>query len=157
MTIEEIKTQLAKMDQLSFVLPDGNFVPAHFHITEVGKLTKDFIDCGGKRRTEESACFQLWQKEAEDNHRLAPQKLIKIIEGSQAQLGLGNLPIVVEYQGANAISKFGLEYDGKNFLLTSTLTACLAEDECGIPETSNMIDLSSETAKNACTPGGGCC
>lgn len=157
MTIEEIKTKLASMEELSFILPDGSSVPAHFHITEVGKITKDFIDCGGKRRTEESACFQLWQKEEDDNHRLAPQKLINIIEGSQAQLGLSNLPIVVEYQGANTISSFGLEYDGENFLLTSKMTACLAEDACAVPEPKTMIDLSLETANNACTPGGGCC
>ncbi len=157
MTVEEIKKQLVSMESLSFVLPDGSFVPSHFHITEVGKVTKDFVDCGGTRRTEEEACFQLWQRE-EDDHRLAPQKLIKIIESCQKQIGLGDLPITVEYQGANTISKFGLEYDGMNFLLTSKTTACLAEDACGIPSEKKMIDLSELTANsNACTPGGGCC
>ena len=157
MTIEEVKKELTKLESITFVLPDGSFVPAHFHITEVGKVTKDFIDCGGQRRTEEEACFQLWQEEADD-HRLAPQKLIKIIESSQSQLGLGDLPVVVEYQGASTISKYGLEYDGMNFLLTSKMTACLADDQCGIPKEKKMIDLSSLTANNsACTPGSGCC
>jgi len=157
MTIEEIKTQLLKMESLSFVLPDGSFVPAHFHVTEVGKVTKDFIDCGGKRRTEEEASFQLWQEEVDD-HRLAPQKLIKIIESSQAQLGLGDLPIVVEYQGVNTIEKFDLSFDGMHFLLISKKTACLAQDQCGVPQEKKMIDLSSLTANgNACTPGSGCC
>jgi len=157
MTIEEIKKQLANLQSLTFVLPDGSFVPSHFHITEVGKITKDFIDCGGTRRTEEEACFQLWQEEADD-HRLAPQKLINIIESSQSQLGLGDLPIVVEYQGPNTIAKYGLEYDGTNFKLTSKKTACLAKDHCGVPQKKKMIDLSSLTANsNACTPGSGCC
>jgi len=157
MTIEEIKVQLGQVENLRFKLPDGSFVPAHFHITEVGKLSKDFIDCGGVRRTEVEACFQLWQEEADD-HRLAPQKLLKIIESSEAQLGLANLPIVVEYQGKNTIEKFNLAFDGDHFLLTSKQTACLASEECGVPQEKKMIDLSSFTANaNACTPGGGCC
>lgn len=156
MTINEIKNELKKLQTLKFALPDGGFVPAHFHITEVGKVTKDFIDCGGKRRTEEEACFQLWQEEADD-HRLAPEKLIKIIESSQEQIGLGNLPITVEYQGANTISKFGLEFNGEHFLLTSKKTACLADDQCGIPAEKKMIDLTELTTSNACTPGSGCC
>ena len=31
---------------LHLMLPDGDFVPAHFHVTEVGRVQKDFIDCG---------------------------------------------------------------------------------------------------------------
>ena len=31
-----------------FILPDGDQIPAHYHITEVGHVTKRFIDCGGK-------------------------------------------------------------------------------------------------------------
>ncbi|MEI7863404.1 MAG: DUF6428 family protein, partial [Planctomycetota bacterium] len=33
------------------MLPDKSFVPAHFHITEVGRVQKDFIDCGGTVRS----------------------------------------------------------------------------------------------------------
>jgi hypothetical protein len=35
-------------------------VPEHFHVTEVGVVTKDFIDCGGTVRHEKVANFQLW-------------------------------------------------------------------------------------------------
>lgn len=157
MKLEEIKGLLAKAEQIGFQLPDGSLVPAHFHVTEVGKVTKDFIDCGGTRRQEEVANFQLWEANDYD-HRLHPEKLVKIIELSQKVLGLGDLPIEVEYQG-QTIGKYGLDFDGKNFLLTNKQTDCLAKDNCGVPEGKEMYSLSSMVADkgNSCTPGGGCC
>ena len=43
-----------------FILPDGDQVPAHFHLTEVGHVAKNFIDCGGTIRKTESSVLQLW-------------------------------------------------------------------------------------------------
>jgi hypothetical protein len=57
---------------------------------------------------------------------------LNIIELSKKVLELGDLEIEVEYQ-AETIGKFGLDFDGKNFLLTSKQTDCLAKDQCGIP------------------------
>ena len=37
--------------KMHFMLPDQSFVPAHYHITEVGRVQKDFIDCGGTVRS----------------------------------------------------------------------------------------------------------
>mgnify|MGYP000303357152 CR=1 FL=1 len=34
----------------------------------------------------------------------------------------------------DSIGKFGLEFDGTHFQLTSKITNCLAPDHCGIPE-----------------------
>ena len=31
---------------IQFVLPDGDQIPIHFHVTEVGHVAKDFVDCG---------------------------------------------------------------------------------------------------------------
>ncbi len=53
MKLSEIKAILRKADVLQFELPGGNLVPGHFHVTEVGKITKHFIDCGGTERLEE--------------------------------------------------------------------------------------------------------
>ena len=53
MTLNQLKTQLELQTTLAFELPDGSLVPNHFHITEVGKVTKHFIDCGGVIRKEE--------------------------------------------------------------------------------------------------------
>ena len=43
-----------------FELPNGNKVSNHFHVTEVGEITKHFIDCGGKERVEKVVNFQLF-------------------------------------------------------------------------------------------------
>ena len=45
---------------LHLMLPDGDFVPAHFHVTEVGRVQKDFIDCGGTTRSAVSCLLQVW-------------------------------------------------------------------------------------------------
>ncbi len=42
MTIEEIKYHLSNLKTIAFQLPNGNLVPNHFHVTEVGKVTKHF-------------------------------------------------------------------------------------------------------------------
>lgn len=69
MKLSEIKTILATAQAVNFRLENGESVPEHFHVTEVGIITKDFIDCGGKVRHEKVANFQLW--DADDYaHRL---------------------------------------------------------------------------------------
>ena len=37
MKLSEIKSQLKSLTQISFQLPNGELVPSHFHVTEVGK------------------------------------------------------------------------------------------------------------------------
>jgi hypothetical protein len=72
MRISEIKEQLTNLENVTFMLPNGSFVPEHFHVTEVGLVTKNFIDCGGKVRNETVVNFQLWN--ANDfEHRLKPK------------------------------------------------------------------------------------
>ena len=51
---------MKNLSTIAFQLPDGSLVPEHFHVTEVGKVTKHFIDCGGVLRKEEKINFQLW-------------------------------------------------------------------------------------------------
>lgn len=157
MTIEEIKYHLSNLKTIAFQLPNGNLVPNHFHVTEVGKVTKHFIDCGGTLRNEVVANFQLWEANDYD-HRLHPEKLINIIELSDKLLNLGNLDIEVEYQG-ETIGKYGLDFDGTNFLLTSKNTTCLAQDSCGVPKEKSKVKLSDLQSKQSagCTPSSGCC
>ena len=135
-------------------MPNGTFVPEHFHVTEVGEITKNFIDCGGTVRKETVVNFQLW--DANDyEHRLKPQKLNNIIELSEKILNIQDNEIEVEYQ-SDTIGKYDLDFDGKNFLLVSKKTACLAQDNCGIPkEKKNLKDL--QTTTSCCTPDSGCC
>lgn len=145
------------METISFQLPNGQLVPAHFHVTEVGSISKNFIDCGGTIRQEKTVNFQLWEANDYD-HRLHPEKLISIIELYENQLGLTDEEIEVEYQG-ETIGKYGLEVEGNKFMLTSLTTDCLAKDKCGIPVEKTKVSLASLSLKKdtCCTPGSGCC
>jgi hypothetical protein len=157
MKLSEVKQALTNLDEIRFILPNGQQVPVHFHVTEIGAVTRHFIDCGGTERIEKKVNFQLWEATDYD-HRLAPTKLLRIINLAEEKLGLGNLDVEVEYQG-DTIGKYLLAFDGAHFLLESTTTDCLAKDKCGIPEEKpriRMSDLSSGT-ESSCTPGGGCC
>ena len=150
----EVKDRLKQLEKITFVLPNGGLVPSHFHITEAGLITKNFIDCGGTIRTEEVANFQLWNANDFD-HRLEPKKLIDIIEIAEKTLNIGGLEVEVEYQ-SETIGKYGLEFDGTNFLLTPTQTDCLAKDKCGIP--AELEDFEEvETEASCCSPSTGCC
>jgi len=156
MKLSDLKGHLHQLDQIRFKLPDGSYVPDHFHVTEVGKISRDFIDCGGTRRTEEVINFQLFYSTDYD-HRLGPQKLTDIIQLSQETLGLQDVEIEVEYQ-SSTIGKYRLEFDGKDFVLENMQTDCLAKDKCGIPQAKPKIKLSElNVISNACTPGSGCC
>ena len=156
MTLEQIKTILSSVVAVYFKLENGTKVPEHFHVTEVGVVTKHFIDCGGTVRTEKVANFQLW--DANDfEHRLKPQKLLNIIALSEKVLGIENLEIEVEYQ-SDTIGKYDLDFDGTHFILKSKQTACLASDSCGIPPEKLKVKIGeNKTETTCCTPGGGCC
>ncbi|WBX73488.1 DUF6428 family protein [Tenacibaculum pacificus] len=154
MKLSQIKNHLASLKTIAFQLPNGELVPNHFHVTEVGKVTKNFIDCGGTVRNEEVVNFQLWKADDYD-HRLHPEKLINIIELSEKLLNIADLDIEVEYQGST-IGKYGLDFDGTNFLLTTTLTDCLAKDKCGIPE-KPKVKIAEIKQQASCAPNSGCC
>ena len=155
MKLSEIKNILGTVEAVNFKLEDGILVPEHFHVTEVGVISKHFIDCGGVVRKENKANFQLW--DANDfEHRLKPGKLLNIIGLSEKVLGLEDLEIEVEYQSAT-IGKYSLAFDGSDFVLMNVQTACLANDACGIPPVKQKVNLTPLPMANSCTPGGGCC
>nr|WP_246172545.1 DUF6428 family protein [Sphingobacterium hotanense] len=142
------------MENVEFQLENGTFVPEHFHVTEVGFILKRFIDCGGKIREERIINFQLW--DANDfEHRLKPEKLLKIIELSETKLGIEDAEVEVEYQG-ETIGKYDLNFEDKRFILMNKQTACLAEDACGIPLEKQKVKL-KELKNSCCTPNSGCC
>lgn len=159
MKLSEIKEKLQSLAQLQFELQDGNKVPAHFHVTEVGAIHKHFIDCGGTVREEDLVSFQLWSAN-DTEHRLAPQKLLDIIALSEKVLGIQDREVEVEYQ-ANTIGKYALSFNGQAFVLMPKFTDCLASDACGIPQEKRKVKLSelqvAGDAASCCTPGGGCC
>ncbi len=156
MKLLELKTILPTLNNVAFQLENGTLVPEHFHITEVGFVTKNFIDCGGTIREEKVVNLQLWN--ADDyEHRLKPTKLLNIIQLSEEKLNIGDFEIEVEYQ-ENTIGKYELFFNGKNFVLVNKQTNCLAQDQCGIPpkEKINLSDLKTKET-SCCTPNSGCC
>ena len=159
MKLSEFKSHLSQLENLHFELPDGKKVPAHFHVTEVGKITKNFIDCGGTVRNESVVNFQLW-KSIDFHHRLKAEKLLNIITLSEEKLGIEDNEIEVEYQG-ETIGKYGLKFEEGVFKLTSTQTDCLAKDNCGIPVEKVKTSLKNLTTSikegTCCTPESGCC
>ncbi|MDM1401298.1 DUF6428 family protein [Myroides odoratimimus] len=150
MKLSEVKVVLEKLDRVDFQFEDGTFVAEHFHVTEVGQVTKKFIDCGGTIREEVKVSFQLWN--ADDyQHRLKAGKLLNIIRLSETKLGIVDGEIEVEVQGKETIGKYFLAFNGTHFLLKNTLTACLAEDACGITPSSQAAPTS------CCDPNTGYC
>jgi hypothetical protein len=90
-------------------------------------------------------------------HRLAPSKLLSVIEKAHTIIGNEDPEVEVEYQGVT-IGRFGVETEYGQFLLTTKITNCLAPDRCGIPAVKPKIKLSEIQSKSSCcTPGSGCC
>lgn len=155
MKLSDVKKRLNTIESVVFQLPNGTFVPNYFHVTEVGLITKNFIDCGGIVRNDTVINFQLW--DANDfEHRLKPKKLLDIIALSESVFKFEDLEIEVEYQ-EKTISKFDLDFNGKNFVLVNKKTACLALDQCSIPLEKKLVRLSDLKNESNCTPENGCC
>ncbi len=155
MKLSEVKNHLSTLENVNFQMPNGSFVPEHFHVTEVGLVTKNFIDCGGTVRNETVVNFQLW--EANDfEHRLKPKKLLDIITLSEKILGIEDFEIEVEYQDTT-IGKYDLEFNGQNFELVNKKTNCLAPDKCGIPSAKQKVKIADLNDEPCCSPDGNCC
>ena len=73
--------------------------------------------------------FQLWQASDYD-HRIAPQKFLTIVDMSRRVISAADeLEVEVEYQ-QGTVGKFGLDFDGSDFILVNTQTDCRAKDSC---------------------------
>ena len=157
MKLSEFKKHLSSLQCLNILQPNGQAIPAHFHITEVGLITKHFLDCGGDVHTEKLANLQVWV--ADDlEHRLEPKGLLKIIELSNKVLGNEDLEIEVEYQN-ETIGKYNLDKQGANFVFVPKQTDCLAKIKCNIPQPKQKVRLGElvVASETSCTPGAGCC
>ena len=153
MLITAFKQTLRELDTLKFQLPNGAFVPAHFHITEVGNITRNFIDCGGVQRQENKLNLQLWVA-SDTDHRLDPTNLLNILQLAEKQLGNSNIEVEVEYQ-QSTIGRYKLAFNGAVFQLINTQTACLAPNQCGIPQEKPRVRVTASGL--SCNPNSGCC
>src|SRR3954451_22210006 len=108
MKLSELKKELgANRDwNVRFVLPDGNTVPAHAHVTEVARIDKKFVDCGGTFRTDSYCRLQTWV--ADDvQHRLTAGKLLGILNKASSFLE-EDLEVDIEHE-LGVISQFPLD------------------------------------------------
>jgi hypothetical protein len=135
MNIQEFKSILEEYPEhaLTFVLPDADRIPAHAHITEVGRIDKRFIDCGGTVRQLANCTLQAWVAE-DTNHRLRPGKLAQIIGLAAPLLGTDELPVEIEYEDCSITQFPVLGAEAKDGELVFTLgekhTDCLAKELC---------------------------
>ncbi len=137
MTVDDFVTVLSVNPNtgIRVNLPDGSFVPAHFHVTEVGRVQKDFIDCGGTVRNSITCVLQVWIANDVD-HRLDTTKLSKIIEKGTDLFGSMNVPIEIEYDNG-LVSQYPLLETKVTpecvfLILGKKHTDCLAQDRCGV-------------------------
>lgn len=141
MKISELKKTLAQHPEknLRFILPTGSKIPIQAHITEVARIEKRFIDCGGTFRTETLCRLQTWFADDTD-HRATARMLLKILDKSASFLETEDMDVDVEaetpFVSQFPISEVVAEGDAVTIRLGSKHTACLAEDRC-LPPTQN--------------------
>jgi hypothetical protein len=147
MTVAEFRAALLAQPGLAlrFRLPTGGLTPIHVHLTEVARVEKRFIDCGGTVRTQASARLQLWTADDTD-HRVDCAKAAQVLERGTVLLGSTDLPLEVEHDFP-LLTVFpvvgSIVEDGARVFLLGTLkTDCLAPEIC---------------TPKACQPGSGCC
>src|SRR5215471_16642045 len=99
MTLSELKARLAEhpAHTIRFVLPNGDRVPAHAHVTEVARIDKKFIDCGGTFRTQSFCRLQTWVSD-DFHHRLTAGTLLKILHKADSFLQTDEIEVDVEHQ-----------------------------------------------------------
>ncbi len=155
MTLREFKAVLHQYagHAVRFEFLAGGQIEPHFHVTEVGKVTKDFVDCGATRRNHQVCNLQIYVANDVD-HRLTAEKLHAILSKAAVLQLDESLPVEVEYQqqtiGSYAVSDHAVFPDRLTFELKSKQTACLAPDQCGIPALSVLTG-------DPCDRESGCC
>ena len=133
MKLDALKDALSKHPGTfpRFVLPDGTFIPAHAHVTEVGHVVKSFIDCGGQAGREEKALLQT-HVENDTEHRLRSDRLTKILQLGRRVLPNDQLDVEVEYDccvvAHYPIAEARLEGEYLDLLLRHGRTECRARE-----------------------------
>lgn len=157
MKLSQLKSLLSEHSERYFrlSLPDGSAVPVSFHITEVGRVHKVFLDCGGKLRESVTCQLQVWVGEDFD-HRIETGKMASILNKAKAYLPDETIPIEIEYED-RVISQYTIEGhevtdEAVVLKLAHKHTECLAPELCGLPP----LPGAKSKADSCCGPGG-CC
>jgi hypothetical protein len=98
MTLQGLKNALEAnpLRFLRFVLPDGDCIPADAHVTEVGHVVRNFIDCGGLTGKEEKVLLQTHVGDDKD-HRLRADRFWKILQLGMRVIPGADLDVDIEY------------------------------------------------------------
>lgn len=147
MQLSELKSALSISPAPVFMLPNGQRIPEHYHLTEIIHSTKRSLDCGGILRHEERIQLQLWV-DSDTEHRLSAEKFLNIVQMAERQLQLPDLEIEVEYQG-ETIQTFGIAFNEGTFNFVPLQTQCKAKEACGLPVLT--------ASKSCCSPATNCC
>ncbi len=136
MKLHELKTFLRTRPAAlpRFVLPKGDEIPPHFHLTEVGHVVKKFVDCGGTFR-EREACVLQTHVGDDFEHRLTAGRFAEILDLGRRILPGDDLEVEVEWDCC-VISQYPIESarivdDGLELQLSARHTDCLAKEKCG--------------------------
>src|SRR5690242_5191161 len=109
MKLSELREVLRENGEknLRFILPTGTSIPLHAHVTDVARIDKKFIDCGGTIRTEAFCRLQTWFAD-DTEHRIGAGMLLKVLGKAESFLGAEDLEVDVEYE-APFVSQFPIE------------------------------------------------
>ena len=136
-TLKALKDILLENEyvHMQIMLPDGSFVPPHFHVTEIGKVKKDFVDCGGTLRGVTSCLLQILVADDVD-HRLNSTKLKTIFDHANKLFCSEDIIVEMEYEqefiSQFPIAEIEITPSGLLYVLGKKHTDCLAPDKCGI-------------------------
>lgn len=161
MNLSELKKLLADHGERFFRIrmPDGSPIPVSFHVTEVGRVQKTFLDCGGTLREAVTCQLQLWVG-SDFDHRIETEKMATILKKAETYLPDESVPVEVEYED-KVISQYtiaGHEVTGQAVILNLAHkhTECLAPELCGLLPVQEPIVKLPTTNGSCCGPKG-CC
>lgn len=135
LTISVLKRALTAAPELPLTVlwPDGDPIEAHFHVTEIGRVQKDFVDCGGTVRRVVTCLLQTWVGDDTD-HRITGGKLLRAFAAAEPIFGSADLPVELEYEACNVVQLTVVaverEADRLVIRLGKKHTDCLAKDVC---------------------------
>ena len=151
MTLRDLQVALEANPESSprFILPNGDYIPEHAHITEVGHVIRNFIDCGGVTGKEERVVLQTHVGN-DTEHRLRADRFAKILRLGNRVIPGADLDVDVEYDccvvAQYPIEEARLEGDHLNLILQRRRTQCRARER-----------RDSETGASCCMTSAVCC
>jgi hypothetical protein len=138
MKLKDFKSLLEANRNKQFLiqLPNQNQVPVSFHITEVGQVSKTFIDCGGKVHSVQTCQLQAWVGDDID-HRIETDKMADILKIAASIVPNDDIDLEIEYEDTSIsqypVEDFTVTDDAVVLNLTTKHTDCLAKELCLVP------------------------